>query len=449
MSENRHENNQETIDNNKVSKKIELSKKKLIISLILLIAIGSGGYFAYQELTEEEVVVEEELPLVEVDRPKEKNMEKQTTLIGNVDPTDNRVVVPEVSGEAENIYVEKGDHVEEGDLLMELDDEDYRLQLQEARAGVDGTRSKLQEAKEGARTGKEEEAKTSVERARDAKEQMERELERVERLYEEGYASEQELEQVELRYSNAEEQLNAAEGFKDTVEEGAREDELDALRAQVDRAETGVQLAQNMVERTQVTAPSDGEIIMVDTEEGELVGSESPAFAVLDTESFQVVAGLPETYVNQVNEGDQVELSIPSAKEETFSAMIHYIGQVPPEKEGGSGYPVEIDLEQELEEKVRSGMYSRVNVTLEESEQALVIPQHAIIEEGGETGVYTVDKKSDNQEVEFNTVETGINQDSYKEIVSGIEKEEYVVLEGFEEIVDGTEVEAVRMGDDS
>ncbi|ACB85509.1 efflux RND transporter periplasmic adaptor subunit [Natranaerobius thermophilus] len=422
--------------------------KKIVSGVLLIVLVLAVGYLNRDLFFEEEIVVEEERPLVEVTNPEIQDIEKKATVIGSVDPTERRIIVPEVAGEVKSLYVEEGDYVSHGDLLMELDDGDYQLQLEEAQANLDGAKAQLENAKKGARTGERKEAETSVERAREAKEQMERELERVETLHQDGYASDQELEQMTLQYKNAKEQLRAAEGYKQSVEEGARDEELDALRSQIKRAETGVKLAERMIDRTKITAPVDGEITMVDAEEGELVGSESPAFVMLDPDSYQVLAGLPESYVNQVSDGETVDVKIPSALDEEFEGMIHHVGQLPPE-ENAKGYPMEIELTPEIEKQVRAGMYTQVNVTIEKSEDALAIPQHAVVEEEGETGVFIVDESTENQQVQFIEVKTGINEDGYIEIVSGLSEDDLVIIEGFQEIEQGIRVDATEMGDDS
>ncbi|OWZ83002.1 efflux RND transporter periplasmic adaptor subunit [Natranaerobius trueperi] len=415
--------------------------KKLIT--LLIIAILAFTYVYLDMFKEEEVIIEDDLSLVAKSTPKVQDMSARTTILGEVDPTDQRVVVPELSGEVETIYVEEGDYVNEGDLLMQLDAGDYHLQLEEAIASYDGAKAQLEDAKKGARSAEKIEAKTSVERAREAKEQMERELERVENLHEQGYASGQELEQVELQYINAKEQLEAAKAYKDTVEKGARDEELDALRSQVRRAETGVDLARRMLDRTQITAPADGEIAMVGAEEGELVGTSEPAFVMLDTTSFQVVGALPEVYVNYVFEGDEAKVEIPSANEISFTGIINHVGQLPPED--GSGYPVEIDLEPEIEEKVRAGMYSQIDLTIDKSENALSVPRESVIEHNDTKGVYIVE---DNQ-IKFVDITTGLSEDGYIEITSGVSKDDYVVFEGMDNVYPGDEVETVEMGDRS
>jgi len=419
--------------------------KMFVFTAAVVLLLGMGYYLSEQH-HQVEIEAEEESPLVEAGPPEIQDMRRYATIIGSVTPTEQRIIVPELSGRVERVHVEEGDHVEEGELLMQLEDEDYRLKRREAEASLQGARAKLEDARKGARTGKEVEAETSVERARKAREQMERELERVENLHEKGYASEQELEHARLQYENAREQYRAAEAYKDTVEEGAREEQIDALESQVERAETGVDLRQRMLNRTRITAPAQGEIALVDAEEGELVGTTSPALVMLDPDSHQVTGGLPESYVNRVDKGDTVEVSIPSAMESSFDALVTNVGQLPPEEEG-DGYPVEIELDPEIEERARAGMYSEIKVVLEERKDVVTIPQHAVVRERGEKGVYTVDRVEEEQQVEFSPVTTGIACNGTIEITSGLCENEIVVTEGFEEIESGINVDAVKVGE--
>ncbi|UMZ74645.1 efflux RND transporter periplasmic adaptor subunit [Natranaerofaba carboxydovora] len=422
-----------------------IKKKKIIASVFVIIIAVSMGWYIVEYYQKEEVVVEEELPIVETASPKERDMKRQVTVIGEVDPTEKRIIIPEVSGKVETVHVEQGDHVEEGDMLMELEKDDYNLKREEAEASLRGATAKLEDAKQGARTGEKKEAETSVKRAKEAKEQMNRELERVEELHDSGFASDQELEQVELQYINAKEQLEAAEGYKESVKKGARDEELNALRSQVDRARVGVDLANRMIERTRITAPVSGEIALVDAKEDELVGTSAPAIVMLDTDSYQVIGGMPEVYVGSVEKGQNVEMKIPSVSKEYTQGTITNVGQVPPED--SQAYPLEIELDREIEEKVRAGMYSQINVTIDERESSLTIPSHAVVEMDGETGVYTVSQENQDKVVDFVKVSEGIIDDGYVEIKSGISEDEQVVVEGFAEISPGALVEVDKTND--
>ncbi len=412
----------------------------IVVAILLVLGAGVFGAMHWGLFEREEAVPEEEVrELVGVQEPDIRDMEDTTSIIGAVEPADQRVVIPELSGRVDRVHVEEGDRVSRGEMLFTLDDADHRLQLEEARAAKRAAETQLAEAEAGAREGERVEAESGVESARKSKEQAEREFERVKALHEEGFVSDQELEQARLQYENAKEQHRTAEAYLDMVEEGPREEQLETLSIQVEQAQTGVRLAERNLERTRVTAPVEGEVAFLEVKEGELAGTAEPA-AIIKAPSMQVAASLPERYVNHVSEGEEVLLEVPSFGEEKLEGRITRIGSLPPE--GGGAYPVEMNIEETgASERLRAGMFARAMLTIARSAEAMVLPRHALMQDEDRYRVYVVDE---NNVVEAREVETGLSGGGYVEILSGIEEGDTVVVEGHENVGAGEEVETTR-----
>ncbi len=416
---------------------------RIIILLIIVLLLGGVAAYQhfYQQQDHQEAGLEEEKELVSITHPERRDIEKTTSIIGNVEPAEQRIILPEMTGTVEELHVEEGDVVEKGDLLFALDDTDYRIQLEEARAAKRATVAQYREAQAGAREEELEEARSTVATAESAKEQAEREMERIETLHQEGYVSDQEYEQVEMQYINAREQLRSAEAYLAMAKSGARQEQLDALSAQVDQANLAVQLAENALERTRVTAPADGEIAVLEIEKGEMAGTAEPA-AIMTAEAMQVTASLPERYVNMVSAGDSVEIEVRSAREQNYEGEINKIGTLPAEE--SMSYPVEIIVDgEEGIEKLKSGMYSRVTLAVDRTGNALVIPRQAILQD--ETGaiVYVVNQ---DYEIEQREVTTGINEAGYIEIIQGLDVGDRVVVQGQNNVMPGDAVDTIEYG---
>jgi len=342
--------------------------------------------------------------------------------------------------------VEEGTRVSKDELLFTLEEEDAKLQLEESKANLEALEARLRDARAGARTAELEEAKAAEEKALQAKEQMEKEFRRVQVLHEEGFASQQELEEMQLRYQNAKEQLSAAEAYRETVQEGPRDAELDALRSQVEQARTGVRLAQRMVDRTRIHSPAEGEVALLDVKEGELVGTETVAAVLIDQDHFQAHSILPESHVPHVQTGDDVHVTVPAVSEEVYEGMVVHIASLPPEADA-RGYPVEIDLDPALEEKVRVGMYVQVELILEESPDTLVVPRHAMTVHNGQQGVFSVPETGDEMEIQFLPVKTGLVEQGMVEIAEGLSRDQWIVVEGQELLEPGKQVNVMEMED--
>ncbi|WP_241078625.1 efflux RND transporter periplasmic adaptor subunit [Natranaerofaba carboxydovora] len=438
---NKKELNEKEELNEEIKEKKTQKKRNIIISLVVLLVLflAGGGYYLSGEVRETvaDEEKEEEPPLVEAEPIHRDNLQKTASLTGNVEPDDTVMVIPQLSGEIESIHVEEGDRVEEGELLMTIDDHDYRLQLEEAQSARDAAQAQLDEAEAGPRDAEVTEMETTLNMAKDQEEQMEKEFERIESLHEEGFVSDQELEQAEMQYKNAKEQAKAAEAAMDAVEEGAREEQLRALRSQVNQADVGVRLAQQTLDRAQVEAPGSGTIASLDVSEGDMADTASPSMILIDTDVVIVNAVVPETYINNVNAGQDVLVNVPSAREEPYENTIQRIGDMPPED--GRGYPIEVVIPNE-EGLLRAGMFSRLEVVVDSSEDVIVVPRNAILEEDGESGVYVVEDEGGQYVVDFRIIETGIAEDGMIEVVDGLDEGERVITAGLSDVGPGDEV---------
>lgn len=421
-----------------------VSKKKTI-ALIISISVLLISFILYINLNGEEIIEEEEtLVSVDVMEAQKKNIYKRANLIGAISPTDTRVVVPELAGKVDKVMVEEGDYVEAGDILFTLENRDYQLQVNEAQAQLRGANAQLNNALQGSRDAQIMDAKTSVNRAEQAKEQMERELERVETLYEEGFASKQQLEQVELQYMNTKEMHKAALAYESTVNEGATAHQIEALNSQVERARVGVEFAERMYNRTIVRAPMSGEVVLIEAKEGQLISNESLAVLILNDNTMKAMAAVPENYVNNVSVGDEVDIKVPSAKDESFKGQVSYIGKIPPE--GSRAYPMEINIDNE-DGVFRAGMYSTIDLVVDSALNTFYVPRRSLVIDRDEYYVYLVKEKDGENIVELSKIELGISEGGYIEVKDGIEKGDIIVVNGVNQIEEGDLVNINMVGD--
>ncbi|TCK92776.1 RND family efflux transporter MFP subunit [Natranaerovirga hydrolytica] len=412
--------------------------KSMIFKLsTLVVVIGIVGVFYLNSLQgeEQEVITENNAkPLVEVMEMGRRDLHKKTNLIGHVQSGDTRAVMPQISGEVLEVYVQEGDFVQKGDVLLKIDDTDYKLQSDEARIGLNAARIQLEEARSGASNAQLIEADTSVEQAKKAVEQLEKEYDRITRLYEENFVSIQEYEQVKMQYDNAREQLRLAKAYQETTEEGATEHQIAALESQIDRASLGVELANQMVERTVVRAPIDGQIVSVEAKAGDLIGTTGYAFIIMNEDNMQVSATVPESYINNIYTGQDVVVNVPAAKSTHYDGVINTVGKMPPE--GSRAYPIEISLENE-DELLRMGMYSSIEMIVESALDTLYVPRKALIMDNEAYYVFVVNEENTVERVK---VKTGLSENGYVAITEGLNEGQQVVIEGTNVIEVGDEV---------
>jgi len=459
QNNNEDEENEEN-DANGSSWRDSMLLKIILPFMLMLLAAASVFHFVHHREPDRTGITEptEEKALVEAAPVREHDLEKSVSLVGSVEPVDQRMVIPEMAGVVDRVHVEEGEEVEKGQVLAELEDDDYRLQVEEARSAQRAVQAQLQEARAGAREAEVAEAESAVDMARENKKQAEKELERAEELHEDGFATDQQVEMAELEYTSAQEQLKTAEAALDTIEEGTRQEQIDALQAQVDQAGVAVRMAEQALERTQITAPADGTLAVFELKEGEMADGTAPAAVLLDTENIQVITSLPEFYVNQVQVGDKVLVEIPSARADPLQEQVQRIGELPPDE--ARSYPMEVTLSGEGQNnKVMAGMFARTDVTVDRREDILAIPRHALVEGEEELGVYVFHQADSHPArarernglvqgtVELVNVHTGISEKGLIQVKEGLQKGDRIVVAGQEEVSSGDQVWAEKVLD--
>jgi HlyD family secretion protein len=180
-------------------------------------------------------------------------------------------VAAKVVGKVAWIGVEKGDRVKEGQVLVRLEDEDYRAQLQQTRGQLENLQARLAELEHGSRP---EEIATSQANLNQAKADLENArvtLERTGPLTREGVLSKQALDDAEARHRSAIARVDSLQKTYDLVKIGPRQEQIDAARGAVVQAQGAAAFAATQLSDTIIRAPVTGTILERAVERGEFV----------------------------------------------------------------------------------------------------------------------------------------------------------------------------------
>jgi HlyD family secretion protein len=180
-------------------------------------------------------------------------------------------VASKVNGRVAQILVEKGDRVRQGQVLVRLEDEEYRAQLQQARGQLMSLQARLAEAVNGSRPEEVAQASANVEQVKADLANARVQLERTKRLVAEGVMSRADLDDAQARYDGLAARVNSLEKSSDLVRLGPRKEQIDSLRYQVEQAKGQVALAETQLDNTVIRAPVTGTILERNVERGEFV----------------------------------------------------------------------------------------------------------------------------------------------------------------------------------
>jgi len=180
-------------------------------------------------------------------------------------------VAAKVVGKVSWIGVEKGDRVKEGQVLVRLEDDEYRAQLQQTKGQLENLKARLAELENGSRP---EEIATALANLNQAKADLENArvtLDRTRPLTKEGVLSKQALDDADARYRSAVARVDSLQKTYDLVKVGPRQEQIDAARGAVTQAQGAVAFTETQLSNTIIRAPVTGTILERAVERGEFV----------------------------------------------------------------------------------------------------------------------------------------------------------------------------------
>jgi HlyD family secretion protein len=331
-------------------------------------------------------------------------------LNGKVKPVREAEISAKVSGKVSQIYFELGQTVKQGDVLFKLDDRDARLNLEQAEAGLNMTRTSLDSS-----------LKTAETNYLDAK----RDYERLKRLYDKEIGSKQDLDSAESRYQLAEDTYNSA---KLAAQNGTTN-----ARAQLEKARLAYEIAKTQLDYMVVRAPISGIIATKDLKIGQYVGASVTVATLADLSALTVETNVPEAQINRIKLGDQVEVSVKSISEQPFTGKIYAIA--PAVDSTTLNYPVKIQVVNP-QNQLKSGMFATVKLTLDQAERVLAVPLAALGEEAGRKYVFTVNRGVAVKRM----IKTGLSDDQMVQVIEGLSENEAVAVKGLDQLKAGSKV---------
>ena len=179
-----------------------------------------------------------------------------------------------VTGRVAWIGVEKGDKVKEGQVLVRLEDEEFRAMYEQARGAWESAKARLAEAEHGSRPEEIQQAEHNLSEARATSANDKITLDRTRDLFALGVVSKQNLDDAQARYDADRHRADSLEQSLSLSKLGPRVEEIDRARADAGQAKGQMDYAKSQLDATVIRAPVTGTILERTAERGELVTSQ-------------------------------------------------------------------------------------------------------------------------------------------------------------------------------
>jgi HlyD family secretion protein len=242
---------------------------QLLAITIILVAIAVGGLFAYQKINAPVPV-----RTMQVQSPMNASAagdQQVLTATGYIVAAHKIEVASKVNGRVAWIGVDKGDKVQAGQVLVRLEDDEYRAQVQQEQGQLANLEAKLAEDEHGSRPEEIQKARADVEQAKADLADSKATADRTHQLVQEGVLSKQALDDAQAKYDGDLAKVASLQRTLDLATLGPRKEEIDQVRGQIEQARGALAYAQDQLDNTVIKAPVTGTILDRNVEKGEFI----------------------------------------------------------------------------------------------------------------------------------------------------------------------------------
>lgn len=312
-----------------------------------------------------------------------KTISYTISAVGSLKTPENVAISPKKAGIIEKIFVKEGDRVRKGQVLVQLDDVDARLQVERAEAKV-----------------REEEASLETDRNT---------LSRYQKLLESKVVPQQTYDGISLKVK------------------------LDEARLALVRTELNL-AKQNLLDH-RIASPIEGVINLKIASIGEHVNvaPKDEILMIVQMDPLDLEFYVPENWVGKIRLGSKIQFTIKAFSEEKFSAALQFIS---PTADPSTRNVKMKASAQNPHDRLKPGFFAEVSIPTGSNPNALLIPESALFSQEGKFFVFVVQGEAAFRK----EVETGIRLEGKVEILKGIQRGEKVVTAGQEQLKEGMKV---------
>jgi RND family efflux transporter MFP subunit len=307
------------------------------------------------------------------------------TVVGNLVGEQTVAVVPKTAGRLESVVVKMGDRVGRGQRIATIEDREILEQVKQAEAAFQVARAGIRQREADLKF-----AETNLTRSRE--------------LFGRQLLPRQTLDDADARHQAAAAQLEL--GRAQLTQSQARLDELRITLA-----------------NTIISSPVNGFVARRHSDAGAYVSQNQPVVDVVDISTVRLIANIVEKDLRRIEAGEAARVEVDAYPGETFDGRVARVAPVLDPATRTAQIEVEIP---NPGNRLKPGMYARVNLTIEQRANALTVPSNALVNIDGKRGVFL----AQNNTAAFRGVDIGIEDTARVEVLSGVKDGDRVVTTG-------------------
>lgn len=319
-------------------------KKYVKIALLVLVAIIFLGTFAFLYQKSQPVAT-----VYEVSDATVGTLERTTIATGKIEPRDEILIKPQISGIIDAVYKDAGQTVQKGEVIA-------KVKVIPELGTLNSAESRVRLAEINAR-------------------QSETDFDRMKKLYGEKLVSSEEYEKSEVAVKQAREELQTAKDNLEIVKEGITQSKAS-------------------YSSTLIRSTIDGLILDVPVKEGNSVimsntfNDGTTIAMVADMNDLIFRGNIDETEVGRLHEGMPVKITLGALQDMEFDAELEYISPKGVEENGANQFEIKAAISVPDSVTVRSGYSANAEIVLQRAQDVVNIPESCVEFSGDTTFVY-------------------------------------------------------------
>ena len=319
--------------------------------------------------------------------PEIADLEKTTVATGKVEPRDEVLIKPQISGIISEVYKEAGQTIKQGEVI--------------AKVKVIPELGQLNSAESRVRVA---EISTA---------QAETDHERIKKLYNDKLISREDYEKSEVEIKKAREELQTAKDALEIIKEGITKNSASFSSTLIRSTIDGLIL--------DVPIKVGNSVIMSNT------FNDGTTIATVANMNDLIFKGkIDETEVGRIHEGMPVKLTIGALQNLTFDAELEYISPKGVEENGANQFEIKAAVHAPDSVQIRSGYSANAEIVLQRAQKVLAVPEGIIEFRGDSTFVWVMTDSIPEQKFERRQIKTGMSDGIKLEIKEGLTGKEKV-----------------------
>ena len=343
------------------------------------------------------------------------------TIIGQVEPISTIYLDVEEGGKVEKIYIEEGEMVKQGDVILKLKNNDLNTNIMSIESQLAYHANELRNTQIDIEQQQIQNKRQKLQidlRVVQAK----RKFHQYKRLFEEDLVAKEEYLQAKEEYelSLKEKELTYQKFTQDSI---FRTNQRQQMDESLENMRLNLSMARKRLENLNVKAPVDGQLGLLDAEIGQSINRGQRLGLVHVLTDFKVNALIDEHYI------DRVRRNLSASFERTGNQFDIIVKKVYPEVREGQ-FEVDMIFEGDKPENIRTGQTYHTKLELGQASKAILLPRGGFFQSTGGQWVYVLNEAG--TEAEKRSIRIGKQNPQYYEVLEGLQEGEQVITSSYD-----------------